>query len=264
MNTLLTVRESAKCIGVNRSTLARAITQGHIKAHPIEGSPRGPHPTRLVCLEDVRAWHAKHQDVRAYFAARMREHDAQVVEIDRGRMESGLTVAEAAFRIGVTENAVRDAIKGKRLAAAWVMGHYGKPVWLVDEVAAERWRNDREGASRREAAEMGYTMTVDEAAARFDVKASRISDLICRYKVLHSRKFVVPTASGMMLAKHLLRPEDVQAALNRPRRTVKPRPAKAEAYTPIKRKNPSAFGNAKWKALSDEPRPVPAWREERV
>lgn len=265
MSALLTVREAANAVGVNRSTLARAITEGRIKAHPIAGSPRGPHPTRLVCLEDVMAWHAKRQDARAYFAARMREHDAQVVEIDRGRIESGLTVPEVARRVGVTENAVRDAIKGKRLAATWVMGHYGKPVWLVDEAAAERWRNDRAGASRREAAEMGYTLTIEDAAVRFGVKVSRIPHLI-RKAGLRGRKFVVPTSAGTMLAKTLLRPEDVQAALNRPRapRPVKPKPAKIEAYTPIKRKQPSAFGNAKWKALSDEPRPVPAWREERV
>jgi len=168
-------------------------------------------------------------------------------KIDGEVFHSFILVTDAAKAAGVTRNSIAKAIERGSLRSCLVfVGDRRKHA--VDSRDLSVWMKKRASCDKQEASNEGYSMTVLDAAKRCGKARNTVA------KALHQGTLRGKKVGTGRRPEWRVRPQDVdawraQTEANIHRSHGGGRP-KAET------KPVSRFGNAKWRALSDEHRPL--------
>lgn len=177
-------------------------------------------------------------------------------KIDGEVFHSFLLVTDAAKAACLSRNAIAKAIqRGALVSQIAVMDGQRKHVVESRDLAA--WIKKRDCCDEKEANADGYCLTVSDAARRCGRSRNTVVRALNQGK-LHGKKVETGKSPSWRVRSKEVDAwrEQTEANIHRSHGGGRPK----GVYT----KPTSSFGNAKWRALSNEPRPIPAWREERL
>ena len=171
-------------------------------------------------------------------------------KIDGEVFHSFLRVTDAAKTAGVSRNAIAKAIeRGNLVSQIVVMDGQRKHAVGSRDLAA--WMKKRACCAEKEANADGYCLTAADAARRCGKSRNTVATALNRGK-LHGKKVETGKRPSWRVRSKDVDAwrEQTEANIHRSHGGGRPKGACT--------KPTSRFGNAKWRDLSDEPRPLPA------